>query len=341
MVRGSARERPRVTALFKPHKRLMEELGEEFEITFFRGRLPPPEWVSKNLPGSSALIVAPYHVVSDELLDIAGESLKLVVIYGSGHDKVDLRAAESRGVCVANCPDSIAEAVADHAIGLLLALVRGIVRGDSYVRGGEWVGTAAPREFIGRTISSLTIGILGLGRVGAAVARRLAGFGARLVYWSRRRKPEAEKLAPMRYCPNPHCVAREADAVVITLALTPETRGLVGEDFISAMKEGAYIVNVSRGEVIDEGALVKALREGRLGGAALDVFSNEPIGPENPLTRLENVVLTPHIAGYTWEAMEGAAVEAAQAIKDCLLLGRPPRNALTPGTCADTCEPLI
>lgn len=341
MVRGSAGERPRVTALFRPHRRLMEELGEEFEIVFFRGRLPPPEWVMSNLPGASALVVAPYHVVGGGLLDTAGESLRLIVIYGSGHDKTDLQAAEARDVCVANCPDSIAEAVADHAVGLLLALIRGIVRGDSYVRGGEWVGTAAPREFIGRTLSSLTVGILGLGRVGAAVARRLAGFGVRLVYWSRRRKPEAEKLVPMRYCPDPYCVAREADAVVIALALTPETRGLVGGDFISAMKEGAYVINVSRGEVIDEDALVKALRDGRLGGAALDVFTDEPIGPGNPLTRLENVVLTPHIAGYTWEAMEGAAVEAAQAIRECLLLGRPPRNALTPGTCAKACEPLI
>lgn len=341
MVRGSAKERFRVAVLFKPHKRLVKELGERFEVIFFRGRLPPPEWVSENLPGSSALVVAPYHVVNDKFLDIAGESLKLVVIYGSGHDKVDLPAAESRGVCVANCPDSIAEAVADHAVGILLALVRGIVRGDSYVRDGKWVGTAAPREFIGRTIGSLTIGILGLGRIGAAVARRLAGFGARLVYWSRRRKPEVEKLVPIRHCPDPYCVAREADAVVISLALTPETRGFVGEDLISSMKEGAYIINVSRGEVIDEEALVKALRSGKLGGAALDVFTNEPIGPENPLTRLDNVVLTPHIAGYTWEAMEGAAAEAAQAINECLLLGRPPRNALTPRTCAEACKPLV
>ncbi len=341
MVRGGAGERPRVTALFKPHRRFMEELEERFEVVFFRGRLPPPEWVRNNLPGASVLVVAPYHVVSGDLIDAAEGSLRLVVVYGSGYDKIDLEAAEAREVCVANCPDSIADAVADHAVGLLLALIRGIIRSDSYVRGGEWVGTAAPRKFIGRTLSSLTVGILGLGRVGAAVARRLAGFGVRLVYWSRRRKPEAEKLVPMRYCPDPYCVAREADAVVIALALTPETRGLVGEDFISAMKEGAYIINVSRGEVIDEEALVKALSDGRLGGAALDVFTNEPIGPENPLTGLENVVLTPHIAGYTWDAMEGAALEAAQAIKECLLLGRPPRNALTPGTCAKACEPLI
>ncbi len=341
MVRGSARERPRVTSLFKPHRRLLEELGGDFEVIFFRGRLPPPEWVMNNLPESSAIVAAPYHVVSGELLDTAGKSLRLVVVYGSGHDRIDLRAAEARGVCVANCPDSIAEAVADHAVGLLLALIRGIVKGDSYVRGGKWVGTAAPREFIGRTLSSLTVGILGLGRVGAAVARRLAGFGVRLVYWSRRRKPEAEKLVPMRFCPDPRCVAREADAVVIALALTPETRGFVGEDFISAMRDGAYIINVSRGEIVDEGALVKALMEGKLGGAALDVFTSEPIGPENPLTRLDNVVLTPHIAGYTWEAMEGAAVEAAQAVKDCLLLGRPPRNALLPRTCAKACKPLI
>lgn len=341
MVRGRPRERPKVTVLFKPHRRLMEELEESFEVVYFRGRLPPSDWVKNSLPGSSAVVTAPYHVVGEELLAMAGESLRLVVVYGSGYDRVDLRAADARGVCVANCPESIAEAVADHAVGLLIALIRGIVRGDSYVRSGEWAGTAAPRAFIGRTISSLTIGILGLGRVGSAVARRLSGFGARLVYWSRRRKPEAEKLLPMSYCPDPYCVAREADAVVVTVALTPQTRGLIGEDLISAMKEGAYIVNVSRGEVIDEAALVRALREGRLGGAALDVFAEEPLRPGNPLTGLGNVVLTPHIAGYTWESMEGAAEEAAQAIMDCLLLGRTPRNALTPRACAKSCEPLI
>lgn len=341
MVRDSAGERPRVTLFFKPHRRFFEELGNDFAVTYFRGRVPPPEWVRRNLPGSSALVVAPYHTVGEDVLEMAGKALKLVVVYGSGHDKVDLLAAESRGVCVANCPDSIAEAVADHAVGLLISLVRGVVRADSYVRKGEWVGTAAPRQFIGRTLGSMTVGILGLGRVGAAVARRVAGFGARLVYWSRRRKPEVEKAVPIKHCPDPVCVAKESDAVIVALALTPETRGIVGEDFISAMRDGAYIVNVSRGEVIDEDALVRALKSGKLGGAALDVFVKEPLAPDNPLTKLENVILTPHIAGYTWEAMEGAAVEAAQAIKECLLLGRPPRNALLPRTCADACKPLV
>lgn len=190
----------------------------------------------------------------------------------------------------------------------------------------------APREFLGTSLRGKVVGIVGLGRVGSASAKLFRATGCEVIYWSRRRKPEAEHCLGTRYVGLKELL-KSSDVVVVSAALTRETKGLIGEAELSLVKEGSILVNVSRGGVIDEDSLVEALASGRLGGAGLDVFIEEPLPRDHPLTRLRNVVLTPHIAGYTVESVVNTGLEVARAIASFFKRGEAPYTALNPEAC--------
>ncbi len=236
-----------------------------------------------------------------ELIECSGA--RFLAVLGSGVDNLDLDWLDSRGICVWNHPDYIADVVAEHAVGLALALLRNIVRGDRLVREGAWKGPA-PRELLGTSLSGLRVGIVGLGRIGARLARLLLAFNVEtpILYWSRRRKPEVERVLPLKFTGLEELFS-STNIVFITIALTSETRHLINWSLLSRLR-GGFLINVSRGGVVDTNALVKALRDGVLAGAALDVFEEEPLPKDHPLTRMDNVVLTPHIGGYTRWSME-------------------------------------
>ncbi len=309
------------------HPDAVELLERHFKVVVNPyGRKYVFEWLCEELRDAWGLIVTPRIPVREELLRCGGR-LRIVVTVSSGYDHIDLRAAERLGICVANTPDPIADAVAEHALGLALALLRNIVYGDRYIRSGNWGSGPAPRAMLATMLKGKVAGILGMGRIGLRLARLLNAVGAgRINYWSRRRKPEVETIGA-RYV-DLETLFRESDALFITIALTPETRHLVGEEKLRLMKKNAILVNVSRGAVVDEQALVKALREGWIAGAALDVFEQEPLPPDHPLINMENVVLTPHIAGYTWESIREAALLAAHHLVEFLEKGGT-GNALT------------
>jgi lactate dehydrogenase-like 2-hydroxyacid dehydrogenase len=229
--------------------------------------------------------------VRKDLID-ALPRLEIVATMSIGYDHVDVAACRARGIAVTNTPDVLTEDVADIGIALLLAVARRICVGDRYVRGGLWpVQGDLP---LTSRIGGATMGILGLGRIGLAVARRAAALGMRIVYHGPRRKPDAsypyyERLADM---------ARDADYLMVTCPGGPETRGLVGAEVLAALGPKGTVINIARGSVVDQPALVAALVEGRLGGAGLDVFDGEPQVPE-ALFALENVVLLPHVGSAT------------------------------------------
>ncbi|MBV9581585.1 MAG: hydroxyacid dehydrogenase [Chloroflexi bacterium] len=242
-----------------------------------------------------AINVRAYTVFDDELLQHS-PGLKLISILGTGTDNVDLAAAARRGVTVTNTPGVGAPSVAELTLGLMLATVRAIPLSDTRVRAGEWQHVEGPE------LEGKTLGVLGLGAIGGRVARMARGLGMRVVAWSVRHDPERAKLVGAELVERDQVFA-QADVVSVHLRNTPEMRNTVGARELALMQPTAYLINTARGALVDADALATALREGRLAGAGLDVFTEEPLPPErNPFLELSNVVLTPHLGAVTREA---------------------------------------
>ncbi len=265
--------------------------------------------------------------IDDELLDRAPH-LKMIANLAVGYDNIDLQAATSRGIPVSNTPGVVTDATADLTFALILASARRVVEGDQRVRAGRF-RFFAPFIFLGQEVSGKTLGIIGLGEIGKAVARRARGFDMRVLYHNRRRIPEArEKNLNVEYA-DMKSLFSKADFVSLHVPLTPETRHLVGPQELALMKPTAFLINASRGAVVDEKALVEALQQRVIAGAGLDVYENEPaLAPG--LTDPDNVVLLPHVGTATLETRTRMAHMAAQNLLTGLR-GRTPPNCLNCG----------
>jgi len=272
----------------------------------------------------TALIIAScFTRISSGVIEQA-KKLKGIVKYGVGVDNIDLKAATNRGVLVVNCPEYGSDTVADHAFMLMICLARKIIAIDNVMRKKAWVWTSP--EYMGMDISGKTVGIIGFGRIGRAMARRAGGFGMKRIAFDP--YVECETFRQFDVEPvNLDELLDLSDFVSIHCILTPQTRGLIGESELKKMKKTAFIIDVSRAAIIEEEALIKALKEGWIAGAGLDVFSEEPLSPENPLFNMDNVILTPHLAWYTEEALERLEKETAQRALE-ILQGRIPKNIM-------------
>ena len=264
--------------------------------------------------------------VGEEMLRRAPR-LRVVARYGVGYDDCDVEALTRHRVYLVYTPGIPSGSVADMTIGLMLACNRRIVQADRYVR-EEWARKTAAFNIYGVDLKGKTVGIIGLGRIGYEVAKRcVRGFEMRVIYYDIRRNEEAEReLGAERRSLEE--VMRESDFVSIHLPLTPETRGLIGERHLRMMKRTAFLINTSRGPIIDQKALTKVLAEGAIAGAGLDVFEEEPVPLDDPLLRLENVVLTPHIASLTIETRRAMAICNARSIAAVLRGEIPPPNVV-------------
>jgi glyoxylate reductase len=262
--------------------------------------------------------------VIDEAVLKAAPHLKIVANFGVGYNNIDVAAAARRGILVTNTPDVLTDATADLALALILAVGRRLVEGDRMVRRQQfryW----APFHFLGREISGKTLGIVGLGRIGRAVARRAAGFKMQVVYHNRRRLPmEEEKALGLTYLPFDQVLAC-ADYLSLHVPLTAETHHLIGASQLARMKPGAFLINTSRGPVVDEQALSTALQNGRLAGAGLDVYENEPEVAQD-LLQLDQVVLLPHVGSATRETRHRMASLAADNLLAGLAGQSPPNR---------------
>ncbi len=319
-----------VVFTFRPNRAAFDVLDNEgIEYVFFDGQVPPREWFEENLKDARVVVVPPWQEFGFDLMNLA-PNLKLLFVHGSGLDKVDVVEASRRGVCVANAPDYIAQAVAEHALALVLAVMKNVVRGDRTVRSGGW-GPDTQKSLVTTTLRGKRVGVIGLGRVGSEVAKLFRALGAEVVYWSRSRKTEVEHALDLMYV-DFEGLLRSSDVVVVTVALTPETRGFISHRELSLMKPGAILVNVSRGPVVDEEALIKALSEGRV-RAGLDVYSVEPLPKDSELVKLDNVVLTPHIAGFAYEALRGTSEFVAREVVRFLREGKLPHTVVNIENC--------
>ncbi len=306
-------EKPRVFIT-----RRIPEKGIEMLIRYYRVEVwqdekePPREVLLEKVREADALVSLLSDRIDEELFDNAPK-LRIIAQYAVGYDNIDLEEATRRGIYVTNTPDVLTEATADFAWALLLAAARRLADADSFVRSGEWKRKGVawhPLMYLGHDVHGKTIGIVGFGRIGQAVAKRAKGFSMRILYNSRTRKPERERELGAEFRPL-DSLLEESDFVVLAVPLTKDTYHLMNEEKLKRMKRNAILVNISRGKVIDTNALVKALREGWIAGAGLDVFEEEPYYNEE-LFRLKNVVLAPHIGSATYGAREGMAELAAR-----------------------------
>jgi len=224
-------------------------------------------------------------------------NLRLIVTRSSGFDHIDIQAAGERGIVVSNVPGYGGMPVAEHVFALLLAVLRKVLKADSAVRASKWLSPGLQ----GRLVNGKTFGVVGTGAIGESVARIARAFGARVIAYDVVKKPVLEAEGVLKFVPLED-VLEKSDIISLHVPLTKETYHMISRDSIARMKKGAVLINTSRGQIVDQEALVEALRTGRLSGAGLDVFEKEPPDPDDPILRLENVVLTPHVAWNTEEA---------------------------------------
>ncbi|HYG72040.1 MAG TPA: phosphoglycerate dehydrogenase [Actinomycetota bacterium] len=256
-----------------------------------------------------ALVVRSQTQVTSEVI-AAAESLKVVARAGIGLDNVDVEAATRRGVMVVNAPQSNIVSAAEHTIALLLAQARNVPQANAALKDGRWERAV----FEGVELQGKTLGIVGLGRVGALVAQRAAAFGMRIIAFDPYVPKERAKEMGIELMPTLEALLVQADFITVHLPRTPDTEGLIGERELALVKEGARLVNTARGGIVDEVALAKALEDGRLGGAALDVFADEPT-TDSPLFGFEQVVVTPHLGASTTEAQDKAGTSVAEMVR--------------------------
>jgi len=306
-------------------------LGDEAEF------LMPAAHTARDVPDAMWQAADAALVWHDVTVDAAAisrmERCRVIVRVGAGFDNIDLAAAGARGIPVCSVPDYGTNDVADHALGLLLALYRGLFEQEALVRGGGWAWNELPGR---RRITGETLAIIGLGRIGTALAVRAKALGMRVAFYDPYKQDGYDKALGIERAFHLPGLLAQAGAVSFHVPLTAETRGMAGDEFFGALKEGAFLVNTARGPVVDLDALERALRGGRLQAAALDVLPQEPPDPAHPLVRAWRagedwirwrLIVTPHAAFYNQDSFAELRRKAAQeALR--VLRGQPPRNCV-------------
>jgi lactate dehydrogenase-like 2-hydroxyacid dehydrogenase len=300
----------------------LDRLKQHFDVADFTGQ----SGLRKN-PDFMAALAAAQGVIGsglpfDRALIAATPQLKVVSTVTVGYDNYDVAALSERGILLCNTPDVLTESVADLSLALMLASARRVVELGSRVAAGEWKRAIDSQDF-GSDIYGKTLGIVGMGRIGMSVARRAnLGFGMRVLYQSRHPKPDAEREFGARHCSLDELLT-QADFVCVLVPLSAETERLIGAAQFAKMKRSAFFINVARGKVVDETAMIEALRAGQIAGAGLDVFEREPLPLDSGLRGLPNVVLLPHIGSATHQTRLAMAELATENLVDALSGDKP------------------
>ena len=286
-------------------KALMARIGERFELMNAAGKVPTEVFTADQLSGIRALITAGGTPLKADAMDTL-PSLRAIICYGTGYDGVDLAAAAKRGIAVGHSPAANAAAVADLAVTLMLAVTRRLVPADEFVRNGSWAASKpSPLLRAPQGNPARRIGIYGMGEIGRKIALRMAAFETEIGYFSRTRRE-----LPYRYFDSLEMLAEWCSVLMIAVRAGADTHHAVNAQILQRLGQDGYVINIARGSVIDEAALLAALKEKAIAGAALDVFEREPRAPDE-LTALPNVVLTPHIGGHT--------LDSHLAMQDCVI----------------------
>jgi glyoxylate reductase len=320
--------RPKVYVTREMPERGLSIIQEKFEAEVWRDYAPPPKrTIIEKAANADALATLLSDKIDAEVFD-AAPKLKIVAQMAVGFDNIDVGKATKRGIYVTNTPGVLTDTTADFAWALLMAVARRVVEADTYVRSGNWKVGWHPMMMQGRDVYGATLGIVGLGRIGCAIAKRAKGFDMKVLYHDVIRRPDFEKEYGIEFT-EINSLFQKADFVTINVPLLKETYHLVDEKKLRLMKKTAYLINNARGPIVDEKALYKALKEGWIAGAALDVFEQEPTSIQNPLLKLNNVVAAPHISSASYETRSRMAEMVAQNLV-AFFEGKTPPNLVNP-----------
>ncbi len=310
---------------------VIRELERYYEVEVWDRYQPPPyEFLVRKAREVDALVTLLTDKVDRNLLRQA-KRLRIVAQYAVGYDNIDVESATELGIYVTNTPGVLTEATAELTWALLMAVARRIVEADVFVRWGEWFRLKTgwhPKMLLGIELKGKTLGIIGLGRIGSRVAEFGRAFGMRVIYYDVVRRRELEEKLGVEYRDLDELL-RESDVVSIHVPLTEKTRYMINEEKLRRMKREAILINTARGAVVDTKALVKALREGWIAGAGLDVHETEPLTPNHPLTAFKNVVLLPHIGSATYETRHKMAKLVAENLI-AFYMGKTPPTLVNP-----------
>jgi len=299
----------------------LDKLSSECDLKINRTSLTKEE-LKQKVSGSDAVISYLTDRIDQDIID-RGTKLKIIANYGAGFNNIDVTYASERGIWVTNTPNVLHETTADLTWAMILGAARRIVSADRYMREGKFQGWGA-KLFLGGDVYEKTLGIIGLGEIGRSVARRAIGFNTRTLYHQRNCLPKEEEKELNVEFSSLEKILRESDFLTLHVPLTDETEYMIGNDEIALMKKTAYLIHTARGKVIDDYALVAALREGRLAGAALDVYEDEPELTEG-MRELDNLMILPHIGSASFETRDKMALLVADNILDALS-GKTPRS---------------
>lgn len=289
------------------------KLKQNFEVEVWEEPTPPPKnLVMQKAQECDGMMIESNDIMDDEVFS-AAEQLKVVGTRAIGIDNIDLDSATRNGVLIGNTPGILHESCADFTFGLILSLARQVTRSNRKVIEGEWkIFDQTP--YLGTDVHGKTLGLIGLGLIGTAVAKRAKGFDMDILYHSRTRKPDVEESYGLRWAPDLDELLSSSDYVSVHVPLGPETQGFIGSKEIQKMNKDAFLINTSRGGTVDPDALREALMAGEIAGAALDVTSPEPILPDDPLVHMENVIVTPHIASASAATLRRMGLMAADNV---------------------------
>jgi glyoxylate reductase len=301
----------------------MNRIASFCDAEIWSGELPPPrETLLRQVRDIQGLVCLLTDQIDRKVMNEA-PNLRVISNCAAGFDNIDVAEATRRGIVVGNTPDVLTETTADFAFALMMTAARRITEGDRQVRKGRWK-TWGPMILMGKDVHEATLGIVGLGRIGRAVARRAKGFGMNVIYYNRTRRQEIENELGLQYADFDRLLS-DSDFITIHVNLTPETHHLIGKAQLEKMKADSVLVNTSRGQVVDNTALYEALRAGKIASAALDVSEPEPLPADHPLLTLDNVVITPHIASASVTTRNKMANLAAENLIAGLKGEMPPR----------------
>jgi len=299
----------------------LDKLSSECDLNINRTSLTKEE-LKQKISGSDAVISYLTDRIDQDIID-KGTKLKIIANYGAGFNNIDVTYASKRGIWVTNTPNVLHETTADLTWAMILGTARRIISADRYTREGKFQGWGA-KLFLGGDIYEKTLGIIGLGEIGQSVARRAIGFNMRTLYHQRNRLPDVEeKKLNVEYATFEK-ILRESDFLTLHVPLTDKTEYMISNDELALMKKTAYLIHTSRGKVVDDYALVAALKDGRLAGAALDVYEDEPQITEG-MAELSNLMLLPHIGSASFETRDKMALLVAENVLDALS-GKTPRS---------------
>jgi glyoxylate reductase len=309
--------KPKVLLTRRLHDFAITELQKKYRLEIHSGKIPMPKnLLQHKISDAAGLVCFPYDKIDKKVLD-AAKNLRVISTYSVGYDHIDLLAASEHKITVGYTPDVLTDATADLTVALMLDVMRRVTEGDRLIRAGKWHVIFGAHDYVGADLRGKTLGILGMGRIGRAVAKRVKPFGMNIIYHSRTPLPKsAEKKTGAKYVSMSRLVA-ESDVLSIHIPYSRQTYHIINKNTFKKMKKSAFLINTARGKIVDECALITALRTKQIAGAALDVFEFEPIGKNNKLTKLQNVVLAPHIGSSTEETRR----KMAQIVVDNLVRG--------------------